>query len=99
MTKKETAVIIDGKKIDLNEWLEHLTPAKANRMTLKVSISDYSDIGYILNSILVAFRVVAENGTKTEIEEIANLLTLAQDLIPYTELELLSKLQKSIYKN
>lgn len=99
MTKKETAVLIDGKEIELQKWLNHLEATPTQTMTAKVNFLDYSDMAYMLNSILVACRVVAENGTKTEIEETANLLTLAQNLIPYPELELLSNLQKAIQES
>lgn len=106
MTKKETAVIIDGKAIDLKNWLV----TNQEKGLTKTRFSNIQDLGYILNDIIgvcaCALNNISDNEQLSDYEQaevlganplnVANVLRFAQTLIPYTELELLTDIQKSI---
>ncbi|WOC51748.1 hypothetical protein BPO_1101 [Bergeyella porcorum] len=106
MTKKETAVIIDGKAIDLKEWLV----TNQEKGLIETSFSNIQDLGNILNDIIgvcaCALNSISDNEQLSDYEQakvlgasplnVANVLRFAQTLIPYTELELLTDIQKSI---
>lgn len=93
-------IIINGEKINLNEYFETLEIEKHPQLPLKkyfkLEFLDYSELGYLSRSILSVCRQALEN----ENDQLANgldysrLLELAINLIPHTELELLTKLHQ-----
>ncbi len=106
MTKKETAVIIDGKKIDLKDWFV----SNKEKGLEYTAFDQVQDLGFILNDILgvcaCALYSIDENERLNQTEQyrvlganvlsVANVLKFAQSLIPEKELELLTKIQESI---
>ena len=109
MTKKETAVLIDGKEIELKDWITSNQEKGLNQTAFK----NVKDLGYILNDIIgvcaCALNCIEEKANMNDFEkskilgasplEVANVLRFAQNLIPYPELELLSNLQKAIQES
>lgn len=95
-------IIINGKKINLNEYFETLEiekhPLLPEKKYFKLEFSDYSELGYLSRSILSVCRQALEN----ENDQLANgldysrLLEFAINLIPHAELELLTKLHEQI---
>lgn len=95
-------IIINGEKINLNEYFETLEIEKHPQLPLKkyfkLEFLDYSELGYLSSAILSVCRQALENKN----DQLANgldysrLLELAINLIPNTELELLTKLHEQI---
>ncbi|EKB55821.1 hypothetical protein [Bergeyella zoohelcum] len=106
MTKKETAVMIDGKAIDLKAWF---TSNQEKGLT-DTAFDEVKDLGYILSDIIgvcsCALNHIEENNSLSNFEKseilgasplsVANVLRFAQTLIPHSELELLTDIQNSI---
>ena len=106
MTQKETAVIIDGKKIDPSDWIV----SNKEKGLEYTAFDQVQDLGFILNDILgvcaCALYNIDENSKLNQAEQcrilgasalsVANVLKFAQALIPEKELELLTKIQESI---
>lgn len=95
-------IIINGKKINLNEYFETLEiekhPQLPQKKYFKLEFLDYSELGYLSRAILSVCRQALEN----ENDQLANgldysrLLELAISLIPHAELSLLTKLHEQI---
>lgn len=95
-------IIINGKKINLNEYFETLEiekhPQLPPKKYFKLEFLDYSELGYLSRSILSVCRQALENGN----DQLANgldysrLLELAINLIPHAELDLLTRLHQEI---
>lgn len=95
-------IIINGEKINLNEYFETLEIEKHPQLPLKkyfkLEFLDYSELGYLSRAILSVCRQALEN----ENDQLANgldysrLLELAISLIPHAELGLLTKLHEQI---
>ncbi|AJW62894.1 hypothetical protein VO54_01417 [Elizabethkingia miricola] len=97
MTPKKTAVIVNGKEVDLTGYFETLArePNQSEFYT-KIGVSSYQEIGYLQNSILSVCRQALETGEQiADGLDFSRLLELVQKLIPYAELELLTKIQQS----
>lgn len=106
MTKKETAVIIDGKAINLKEWFV----SNQEKGLTDTGFNEVQDLGFILNDIIgvcaCALNCISDNANMTDYDKstilgasplsVANVLRFAQNLIPNSELELLTNIQKSI---
>lgn len=106
MTKKETAVIIDGKKIDLKDWFV----SNKEKGLEYTAFNQVQDLGFVLNDILgvcaCALYNIDENPSLNQAEQcrilgasalsVANVLKFAQTLIPQAELGLLTEIQESI---
>ena len=106
MTKKETAVIIDGKKIDLKDWFV----SNKEKGLEDTAYNKVKHLGYILDNILgvcaCALSFIGENEKLTGNEQnkylganpldVAEVLQFAKTLIPHAELELLTEIQESI---
>lgn len=95
-------IIINGEKINLNEYFETLEIEKPPQLPLKkylkLEFSDYSELGYLSSAILSVCRQALENKN----DQLANgldysrLLELVINLIPHAELDLLTELHKEI---
>lgn len=95
-------IIINGKKINLNEYFETLEiekhPELPKKKYFKLEFLDYSELGYLSSAILSVCRQALEN----ENDQLANgldysrLLELAINLIPHAELDLLTRLHQEI---
>lgn len=95
-------IIINGEKINLNEYFETLEiekyPQLLQKKYFKLEFSDYSELGDLSSAILSVCRQALENKN----DQLANnydysqLLELVINLIPHKELELLTKLHKEI---
>lgn len=97
MILKKTSVIVNGKEIDLTGYFETL-PREPNQSEFytKIGVSSYQEIGYLQNSILSVCRQALETGEQiADGLDFSRLLELVQKLIPYAELELLTKIQQS----
>lgn len=107
MTKKETAVIINGKPVELDQYIS----------TIKEKGLDYTpfdkvqSLGYLISQIMgvcaCALDNLENNGTRLNHKEqtdtlgaspldVANVLQFAKTLIPHEELELLSKIETAL---
>ena len=95
-------IIINGEKINLNEYFETLEiekhPQLPQKKYFKLEFLDNSEIGFLINSILCICRQGLENKEDSiaDNHDYSRLLELATSLIPYTELGLLTKLHKQI---
>lgn len=104
--KTNTLLKIDNKEIDLKNWLVTIIPESEKKSIIKIEMSSYSELGYILNSLISvcqsALNSFNENQDFTEIQkekhlgcsslDLANVLGLAKKLIPFSELQLLDKM-------
>lgn len=95
-------IIINGKKINLNEYFETLEiekhPQLPPKKYFKLEFLDYSELGYLSRSILSVCRQALENKEDSIADnyDYSRLLELVIKLIPHTELELLTKLHEQI---
>lgn len=95
-------IIINGKKIDLKGYFETLqkekNPHLIGKKYFKLEFLDYSELGYLSSAILRVCRQALENGNGQLANglDYSRLLELAINLIPHTELELLTKLHHEI---
>ena len=97
-----TEIIINGEKINLNDYFETLEiekhPHLIGKKYFKLEFSDYSELGYLSSAILSVCRQALENKN----DQLANrldysrLLELVINLIPHAELDLLTKLHQEI---
>lgn len=106
MTNKETAVIIDGKAINLKEWFV----SNQEKGLTGTEFAEVQGLGWLINDIMgvcaTALHFISENdklssadlrkGFGASAGEVARVLRFAQTLTPYSELELLTNIQKSI---
>jgi|GEM_PF-717963 hypothetical protein len=106
MTKKETAVIIDGKKIDLKDWFV----SNKEKGLENTPFNKVQNLGYILYDMLgvcaCALDYINDNdqlksNLQTQVlgaspSDVANVLRFAKTLIPHVELQLLTEIQESI---
>ncbi|WP_255412857.1 hypothetical protein [Elizabethkingia sp. YR214] len=94
----KTAVTLNGKEIDLASYFETLSRGPNNSsFHIKMEISSYEEIGYLQHSILSVCRQALEASEQiADGLDFSRLLELVQKLIPHTELELLSRIQRSI---
>ncbi|SDE68862.1 hypothetical protein [Riemerella columbipharyngis] len=106
MNKKETAVIIDGKAIDLKEWIVSNQEKGLNN----TEFAEVNQLGWLINDIIgvcaTALHFISENDNLSSGDlrqsfgasagEIARVLMFAQTLTPHLELELLTNIQKSL---
>ena len=98
MTPMKNAVTLNGKEIDLTGYFETLSrgPNDPNFHT-KIEISSYEEIGYLQHSILSVCRQALEASEQiADGLDFSRLLELVQKLIPHSELELLSRIQRSV---
>ena len=95
-------IIINGEKINLNEYFETLEiekhPQLPQKKYFKLEFLDYSEIGFLINSILCICRQGLENKEDSiaDNHDYSRLLELAISLIPHAELGLLTKLHEQI---
>ncbi len=95
-------IIINGKKINLNEYFETLKiekhPELPKKKYFKLEFLNYSELGYLSSAILSVCRQALENKNDqlADNSDYSQLLELAINLIPHTELELLTKLHHEI---
>ena len=106
MTKKETAVLIDGKAIDLKAWFT----SNHEKGLTDTAFDEVKDLGFIIDDILgvcaCALNSISDNANMSDYDKsvilgasplnVANVLRFAQTLIPHSELELLTDIQNSI---
>ena len=104
---KKPLVQIEGKEIDLTTFLTTLGTDQ-DKSKASVTIGDYSDLGYTISSLIgvcqIALHTMAENDHLNANEKEAQLgasatdiikvLSIAKNLIPHAEFELLTELSK-----
>lgn len=97
MTKQNNAVILDGKEINLSDWLTtvkevpHPNPNKPAKKVIEIKVDDYSDLGFVIRNLVgvcaTALYTLQENGNFNEFEKAnyfgANLLMI-QQVLTYT---------------
>ena len=94
MNKKETAVIVDGKPLKVENWFTTLQKAPNGNYTVPIEVLGYSELGFLLSSILAVCSQATRNPNNFLSElDLSRLLDLAQNLIPYAELELLDRIK------
>lgn len=95
-------IIINGKKINLNQYFETLEiekhPLLPEKKYFKLEFFDYSEIGFLINSILCVCRQGLENREDgiADNHDYSRLLELVTNLIPHNELQLLTELHNHI---
>ncbi len=96
MNTKNNAVIINGETIDLSQWLTTIEKSPNGNYTAKIELLDYSELGFIISSLIDVCRQALENENQfIDSLSLSRVLALANDLIPHGELELLTKLKNS----
>lgn len=99
--EKDNIISINGKKIDAKGYfntLEKVGNKEVSRLYARIEILNYSELGYMLNSLLSVTRQALES----EISEVADkldlsrVLEIATNLIPFAELELLSEIHAKL---
>ncbi|MBT0549898.1 hypothetical protein [Riemerella anatipestifer] len=106
MTKKETAVIINGKPVELDQYIRTI-----KEKGLECSPFDQTqNLGWLVKNIIgvcaCALYNLEDNGEMTPKQqydtlgaspiEVANVLQFAQTLIPLQELELISEIETAL---
>lgn len=100
MNPKKTAVILNGKEVELKDWLVSISQSGSDHTNANIEVRDYSDIGFKIKSILAVCMQALEsldNGSSlADTSDLCNVLQIAYDLIPHSELELLTYIQQAI---
>ena len=52
MNSKKTAVILNGKEVELKDWLVSISQSGSDHTNANIEVRDYSDIGFKIKSIL-----------------------------------------------
>ena len=111
MNKKETAVIVNGKEIDVKNFLTTLqqNPSNPKETGVFIEVGDYEGLGVMVRELIgvcaTVLRLIDENsnieshtmykkfGANTG--SVATVLQYVTQIIPFAELELLTKLSTS----
>lgn len=89
-----TPKIDDFASIEVVKYTERVYKYK------KIQIEDYTDLAYKVRNILETCRIALLNDTeKIEGFQVAEVLEIAQELIPYEEFELLNELHNQVIQN
>ncbi len=94
-TKKEVqaekTVTINGEEINVLDYLTTLQESEnTNILVAGVEVSEYYELGCLINSIISVCRgAIVNRQLETEPEEINRVLEIAQNLIPLNELQAL----------
>lgn len=111
MSNKNTEQIA-GKEIKLHNYLQSLEPTANGQFEAPIKVDDYTQLGYLINSIIgvcrTALYCIEDNANLPPIEQthtlgastldVANVLRIAQNLLPLSEFEGLDKLRE-IYES
>ncbi|MCK0203587.1 hypothetical protein MWN41_11235 [Ornithobacterium rhinotracheale] len=106
MTKQETAVIINGKRVELNDYL---TTIKENNLA-RSGVGSVFELGYLINNLVGVCASAlynlqnCENMTHLEqykaygadVTSVADVLLFARGLMPLQELELISDIENAL---
>lgn len=85
-------VTVNNKQIDLNRFLTTLE-GKPNNYTASIEVFNYAELGAIINALIGVVRVATESNIETvEPFDASKVLEIAQQLLPFAELELIDKL-------
>ena len=94
MNSKKTAVILNGKEVELKDWLVSISQSGSGHTNANI------DIGFKIKSILAVCMQALEsldNGSSlADTSDLCNVLQIAYDLIPHSELELLTYIQQAV---
>ena len=100
MNPKKTAVLLNGKEIELKDWLVSVSPSGFSSNITNIGVQNYSDIGFKIKSVLAvcmqALESLAEGSSTADASDFCNVLQIACDLIPHSELELLTEIRKAM---
>lgn len=101
MSTNKPTITVDGKEIDLKNWLTTIEAEQSNKRFAKTALDDYSDIGINILSLLAVCRQAIE-AQKYGMQiadglHFGRVLGIVMGLVPLSEFELLDKLMPAVF--
>lgn len=102
MSTNKPTITVDGKEIDLKNWLTTIETERSNKRFAKTALDDYSDIGINILSLLAVCRQAIEAQDVYNMQlakglDFSRVLGIAMDLVPLSEFELLDSLMPAVF--